>query len=52
MTIRYKNEGINLTGTISVLTAPADATILIKQIQINNGSSGAVNLRTHTSNCT
>ena len=46
MTIRYKNEGINLnsTGTISVLTAPADATILIKQIQINNGSSGAVNL--------
>ena len=46
MTIRYKNEGINLnsTGTISVLTAPADATVLIKQIQINNGSTSAVNL--------
>ena len=46
MTIRYKNQGINLnsTGTISVLTAPSDATVLIKQIQINNGSSGAVNL--------
>ena len=46
MTIRYKNQGINLTttGTTSVLTAPSDATVLIKQIQINNGSSGAVNL--------
>ena len=46
MTIRYKNQGINLnsTGTISVLTAPSDATVLIKQIQINNGSTGAVNL--------
>ena len=40
MTIRYKNQGINLnsTGTISVFTAPSDATVLIKQIQINNGS--------------
>ncbi len=46
MTIRYKNEGINLTttGTTSVFTAPSDATILIKQIQINNGSTGAVSL--------
>ena len=46
MTIQYKNQGINLTttGTVSVLTCPSDATILIKQIQINNGSSGAVNL--------
>ena len=46
MTIRYKNEGINLnsTNTISVLTAPSDATVLIKQIQINNGSTSAVNL--------
>jgi hypothetical protein len=46
MTIRYKNQGLNLTttGTTSVFTAPSDATILIKQIQINNGSSGAVNL--------
>ena len=49
MTIRYKNQGINLnsTGTISVLTAPSDATVLIKQIQINNGSTGAVNLSVH-----
>ena len=46
MTIRYKNQGINLstTDTTSVFTAPADATILIKQIQVNNGSTGAVNL--------
>mgnify|MGYP003110311241 FL=1 len=46
MTIRYKNQCINLTttGTTSVLTAPSDATVLIKQIQINNGSSGGVNL--------
>ena len=46
MTIRYKNQGINLTttGTTSVLTAPSDATVLVKQIQINNGSVGAVNL--------
>jgi len=27
-----------------VLTAPSDATVLIKQIQINNGSTSAVNL--------
>jgi len=46
MTIQYKNEGINLnsTDTINVLTAPSDATILIKQIQVNNGSTGTVNL--------
>ncbi len=46
MTIQYKNQGINLnsTGTISVLTCPSNATILIKQIQVNNGSSSAVNL--------
>jgi hypothetical protein len=46
MTIRYKNQGLNLTttGTTSVFTAPSDATILVKQIQINNGSAGAVNL--------
>jgi|TARA_Y100000114_G_C11720672_1_gene308295 hypothetical protein len=46
MTIQYKNQGINLnsTGTISVLTCPSNATILIKQIQINNGSGSAVNL--------
>tara|TARA_R100001129_G_C5324625_1_gene248342 strand:- start:2171 stop:2512 length:342 start_codon:yes stop_codon:yes gene_type:complete len=46
MTIQYKNQGINLnsTGTISVLTCPSDATVLIKQIQINNGSSSSINL--------
>ena len=46
MTIRYKNQGIDLTttGTISVLTAPSDATVLVKQIQINNGSGSGVNL--------
>tara|TARA_R100001086_G_C11834777_1_gene257544 strand:+ start:20 stop:361 length:342 start_codon:yes stop_codon:yes gene_type:complete len=46
MTIRYKNQGINLTttDTTSVFTAPSDSTVLIKQIQVNNGSSGAVNL--------
>ena len=45
MTIQYKNQGINLsdTATTSVLTCPTDATILIKQIQINNGSTGGVN---------
>jgi hypothetical protein len=46
MTIQYKNQGINLnsTGTISVLSCPSNATILIKQIQVNNGSSSGVNL--------
>ena len=46
MTIRYKNQGLNLsdTSTISVLTAPSDATVLVKQIQINNGSTNPVNL--------
>ena len=46
MTIKYKNQGINLdsTATISVFTCPSDATALVKGIQINNGSTGAVNL--------
>jgi|TARA_R100000654_G_C2666285_1_gene125418 hypothetical protein len=46
MTIQYKNQGIDLnsTGTLSVLTCPTDATILIKQIQINNGSGSGVSL--------
>jgi hypothetical protein len=46
MTIRYKNQGINLnsTGTINVFSAPSDATVIVKQIQINNGSGSAVNL--------
>ena len=45
MTIQYKNQGVNLTdtATTNVLTCPTDATILIKQIQINNGSTGGVN---------
>tara|TARA_Y100001938_G_C8077026_1_gene426706 strand:- start:106 stop:447 length:342 start_codon:yes stop_codon:yes gene_type:complete len=46
MTIQYKNQGLNLSTTdvTTVLTCPTNATILIKQIQINNGSTGAVNL--------
>ena len=46
MTIQYKNQGINLstTGTTSVFTAPTNATILIKQVQVSNGSGSAVNL--------
>jgi|TARA_R100001460_G_scaffold2635_5_gene8466 F420-0:gamma-glutamyl ligase len=46
MTIQYKNAGINLssTDTTSVLTAPDNARILIKQIQIDNTSSNPVNL--------
>ena len=46
MTIQYKNAGINLssTGTTSVLTAPDNARILIKQIQIDNTSVNPVNL--------
>ena len=46
MTIQYKIQGINLssTGTTSVLTAPTNATVLIKSIQINNGSASGVNL--------
>ena len=45
MTIQYKNAGINLstTDTTSVLTAPSNAVLLVKQIQINNGSVGNVN---------
>ena len=46
MTIQYKNAGINLTDTAtnSVLTSPSGARCLIKQIQIDNSSSGPVNL--------
>ena len=46
MTIQYKTAGINLssTGTTSVLTAPDNARILIKQIQIDNTSVNPVNL--------
>ena len=45
MTIQYKNAGINLstTDTTSVLTAPSNAVLIVKQIQINNGSVGNVN---------
>ena len=44
MTIQYKNAGINLTttGTTSVLTSPANARCLIKQIQIDNSSGSPV----------
>ena len=46
MTLRYKNQGINLTttGTTSVLTSPSNARCLIKQIQVDNSSSSPVNL--------
>ena len=46
MTIQYKNAGIDLTttGTTSVLTSPAGARCLVKQIQIDNSSGSPVNL--------
>ena len=46
MTIQYKNAGIDLstTDTTSVLTAPDNARLLIKQIQIDNTSGSPVNL--------
>ena len=46
MTIQYKNAGIDLTttGTTSVLTSPANARCLIKQIQVDNSSSSSVDL--------
>ena len=46
MTLRYKNQGINLTttGTTSVLTSPENARCLIKQIQVDNSSSSSVDL--------
>ena len=46
MTLRYKNQGINLTttGTTSVLTSPSNARCLIKQIQVDNSSSSSVDL--------
>jgi len=48
MTIQYKNQGFSLTttGTTSVLTAPANGRCLVKQIQVHNGSTGAVSLVT------
>jgi len=44
MTIQYKNTGIDLntSNAVSVLTSPASARCLIKQIQVNNGSGGAL----------
>ena len=46
MTIQYKNQGINLstTGTTSVLTCPTSATLLVKQIQVDNSSGSPINL--------
>ena len=46
MTIQYKNAGINLTttGTTTVLTSPASARCLVKQIQVDNASGSPVKL--------
>ena len=46
MTIQYKNAGINLTSTntTSILTSPSGARCLVKQIQVDNSSSGPINL--------
>ena len=46
MTIQYKNAGINLTNTdtTSILTSPSGARCLVKQIQVDNSSSGPINL--------
>jgi len=48
MTIQYKNQGFTLANTdeTSVLTAPTDARLLIKQIQAVNIHSSAVTLTT------
>jgi|TARA_R110000764_G_scaffold18693_1_gene49997 hypothetical protein len=48
MTIQYKNQGFTLANTAatSVLTAPSDARLLIKQIQAVNIHSSAVTLTT------
>ena len=45
MTIRYKNQGFSQsgTGTTTVFTAPADATVIIKSIYCsNNDASSAI----------
>ena len=54
MTIQYKNAWINLssTGTTSVLTAPDNARILIKQIQIDNTSVNPDNLSVQVTDTT
>ena len=48
MTIQYKNQGFTLANTAatSVLTAPSDARLLIKQNQAVNINSSAVTLTT------
>ena len=48
MTIQYKNAGFTLadTAATSVLTAPSNARLLIKQIQAVNIHSSAVTLTT------
>ena len=53
MTIQYKNAGIDLstTGTTSVLTSPAGARCLIKQIQVDN-SSGSVQVTDNSASTT
>ena len=46
MTIRYKSDTFDLTTTniTTVLTCPADATILVKSLQASHESSGAVDV--------
>jgi len=44
MTIQYKNKGISLvtTNTVDVLTSPANARLLVKQIQLSNEDVGGL----------
>ena len=46
MTIRYKSETFDLTDTnvTSVLTCPADATIIIKSLQANHKTASNVDV--------
>jgi len=46
MTIRYKSETFDLTDTnvTSVLTCPADATIIIKSVQANHKTASNVDV--------
>ena len=46
MTIRYRSDTFDLTTTniTTVLTCPADATILVKSLQASHESSGAVDV--------
>ena len=46
MTIRYKSDTFDLTTTniTTILTCPADATLLVKMLQASHESSGAVDV--------